>query len=234
MDLITQPGAPLTMSSREIAELTGKEHKHVLRDGENMLADLGLELKGYVQNWTHPQNGQTYRELILTKDLTITLVSGYSVEVRHRIVSRWLELEAKASPAAIDVRDIRQLAPLALQLVQVVQEQQAQLEAQAPKVAFAEQVAAAENDQTLTEVAKSLGVGPRKLFRFLRDKGILRRDNLPMQAHMERGRFRVVQSPYTDPKTGRKCTRAQTVVTARGITFVQQSLARGADGFLGA
>ncbi|WP_370558268.1 Rha family transcriptional regulator [Edwardsiella tarda] len=30
----------LTMSTREIAELTGKRHDHVLRDARNLLAEL--------------------------------------------------------------------------------------------------------------------------------------------------------------------------------------------------
>lgn len=29
----------------------------------------------------------------LPKDLTLTLVSGYNVQMRHRIITRWLELE---------------------------------------------------------------------------------------------------------------------------------------------
>lgn len=84
------------MSSREIAELTEKEHFHVMRDIRTMLKGLELAEEGYIQNWRHPQNGQTYEMFGLPKDLTITLVSGYNVQVRHRIVTRWMELEEKA------------------------------------------------------------------------------------------------------------------------------------------
>lgn len=95
-----------TMNSREIAELTGKEHKHVLRDIRSMLEQLSLDEQGYAQNLTDPQNGQRYPLLALPKDLTFTLMAGYSVPMRHRIVTRWQELErAAAAPTLPDFTD---------------------------------------------------------------------------------------------------------------------------------
>lgn len=94
------PHNPLTMSSREIAELCNKLHKNVMRDVKVMLDKLKLDDRGYAQNWTHPQNGQTYEEYALPKDLTLTLVAGYDVVLRKRIIDRWLELEDQATRAA--------------------------------------------------------------------------------------------------------------------------------------
>lgn len=86
------------MTSREIAEYTGKDHKHVLADIRNMLDQLGLTSADFSANlpdtYGRPQPG--FR---LPKDLTITLVSGYSVPMQHAIVTRWQELEAKQAPA---------------------------------------------------------------------------------------------------------------------------------------
>lgn len=81
------------MSSREIAELTGKEHFNVMRDIRSMLEALGMGVLSFEGTYVHPQNGVAYPEFNLPKDLTITLVSGYSVPMRHRIVTRWMELE---------------------------------------------------------------------------------------------------------------------------------------------
>lgn len=104
---LPQPQGQPTMSSREIAELTGKNHFDVLRDIRRML--VGLYGYGgssnFAETYTHPQNGQEYPEYRLPKDLTITLVSDYDVTMRHRIVTRWMELEAASTPrhrAALD------------------------------------------------------------------------------------------------------------------------------------
>lgn len=85
----------LTMSSREIAKLTEKEHKNVLRDIRKTLEELDINGLSFERVYLDAK-GEQRTEFLLPKDLTITLVSGYNVQVRHRIVTRWMELEEKA------------------------------------------------------------------------------------------------------------------------------------------
>lgn len=105
-----------TMSSREIAELTGKEHRNVLRDIRTMLTELYGEagLPSFEHTQINHQNGQSYPIFNLPKRETLILVSGYSVTMRARIIDRWQELEAhQARPepvAALSRMDILRLA----------------------------------------------------------------------------------------------------------------------------
>lgn len=88
------------MTSREIAELTAKRHDHVLRDIETMLRELGETSPQFwgelPDSYNRPQ-----RVALLSKELSITLVAGYNVQMRHAIVKRWQELEAGAGRAQI-------------------------------------------------------------------------------------------------------------------------------------
>ena len=86
----------LTMSSLEIAELTGKRHDNVMRDIQGMLGELGGVLS-FEDTYTNPQNGQSYPIFNLPKREALILVSGYSVVMRAKIIDRWQELEAKQS-----------------------------------------------------------------------------------------------------------------------------------------
>ena len=79
----------LTMSSLEIAELTGKRHDHVMADIVKMFKDLGDEggLLSLQDTYTNPQNGQKYKCYNLPKDLADLLLTKYKglSRVPHRI-----------------------------------------------------------------------------------------------------------------------------------------------------
>jgi hypothetical protein len=63
-----------------------------------MLSELELAEGGYLQNWIHPQNGQTYQEFALNRELTETLLTGYSAEMRAKIIDRGQELVVTGIP----------------------------------------------------------------------------------------------------------------------------------------
>lgn len=220
-----------TMTSREIAELTEKEHRHVLRDIETMFDQLEIAPEGYAHKWTHPQNKQEYRGYALPEDLTLTLVSGYSAKLRLRIINRWRELEA-AAPKAIDLSDPRALRAALLDYSERVIELSAKIEADAPKVEFAEIIRATEAVCHVGEIAKTLGFGRTKFFAKLRADSILMKNNLPYQKYVDKCYFTVIeQEPYTDSK-GVTHPTFTTMVTGAGQVFLQRKYGRRKDDYL--
>lgn len=103
------PDAPLTMSSREIAELTDKEHKNVLADIRKMLTELGkaaAEFSATAQVAGPNGSIRAIEVFELPKRETLVLVSGYSLTLRARIIDRWQELEdASTRPALPNFND---------------------------------------------------------------------------------------------------------------------------------
>lgn len=93
-----------TMSSREIAELSGKQHQHVSRDIRLMLASLGLDASSFGRIYIDG-SGREQNEFALPKRETLILVSGYDVQMRAKIIDRWQELEATATSSMISMPD---------------------------------------------------------------------------------------------------------------------------------
>lgn len=132
--LLTTGKAP-TMSSREIADLTNASHDNVLKTIRALVA-RGV-VSGNETPYVHPQNGQTYSEFLLSYRDTMVVVSGYSVELRARIIDRWQELEAQAAkPVELSTMDILQIAMESEKARLVAVEQ---LAIAAPKAAFVDQ-----------------------------------------------------------------------------------------------
>lgn len=90
---ISGTSCPLTMSSLEIAKLTGKDHKHVLTDIRSMLEGLEIEGAEFSAPYKMP-SGQNTTVFNLPKRECFILVSGYNLKLRAAIIDRWQELES--------------------------------------------------------------------------------------------------------------------------------------------
>lgn len=105
---ILNANAPLTMSSLEIAKLTGKDHKHVLADIRAMLE--GLEIEGAEFSAPHKMpSGQNTTLYNLPKRECFILVSGYNLKLRAAIIDRWQELEGAAPKPLSQIEQVRLL-----------------------------------------------------------------------------------------------------------------------------
>lgn len=85
-------GSMTQMTSREIAELTGKRHADVSRDIRVMFDDLQIDVSKSAHIYLDALNRQQ-TEYLLDQELTFTLVTGYSTKLRNAVIRRWLDLE---------------------------------------------------------------------------------------------------------------------------------------------
>lgn len=99
-EIVGMQGQEARMSSRVIAEITNKKHFNVTRDIKKMLEKLDLDIfkfEGiYLDN-----TGREQAEYLLNKELTLTLISGYSIPLRNKIIQRWQQLEEENQRVAL-------------------------------------------------------------------------------------------------------------------------------------
>lgn len=117
-----------TMSSLEIAELTGKDHAHILRDIRNMepawekvsKSKFGLATYKDAQGKDRPCYNLTKRECLY-------IATKFNDEARARLVLRWEELErSKQSKALTQAELILQMAQMNVENERRVRELEAQ------------------------------------------------------------------------------------------------------------
>lgn len=108
----------------------------------------------------------------------------------------------------------------------------AQIEHDRPKVEFANQVGGSLNSMSINNAAKVLGTGELRLFRWLRENRILMsggdHHNRPYQEYLDRGYFKVVESPWKSP-SGEQMKSEKTLVTAKGLTWIHRKMTEAGE-----
>jgi phage antirepressor YoqD-like protein len=222
MNILTQFQKQKTMSSREIAQLCEKEHRNVKRDCEVMFKGLQLDVLRFEHTFIDSMN-RNQIEYLLDEELTMTLVTGYNIVLRNRVIKRWKELEKQnTQPAELSRMDLIQLALQAEQENIVLRTQVAVLE---PKAQALDVIADTTNTYCIRECAKTIGIKESDLIKLLIDKKWVYRDSdrklQPHAQYVTNGVFTNRTSPViTNRNDGKERVFLHMRVTAFGLTRI--------------
>ncbi|WP_196251994.1 phage antirepressor KilAC domain-containing protein [Haemophilus influenzae] len=198
----------LTMSSREIAEITHKEHKNVLRVIRDLIEQ---NLVAQIEPLKFEYRNQWFDYYELNKRDTFVVVARLSPEFTAAVVDRWQALENRQKPTALIPQSFSEALMLAAQL-------QAEKERNAPKVAFVDHYVEVGTSKSFRETAKILKIPERALVnRLVEDKYLYRQSGvlLPYQSAHTKDLFTVKTGTA---EHGHNYT--QTRVTSKGIEFI--------------
>ena len=233
---VSNGAAQETMTSLELARVTGARHDNIKRGIERQSARGAFLLPPLEEEENNGKGPKTIGIYRIGKMESFAVVAHLCPEFTQRIIDRWQQLEderAASSRHAVTVPDFSDPAAMAeawaaqYRAAQAAEREVLQLEHKtardAPLVAFAEAVTESDGEIDIATMAKLLGTGSKRLFDFLREKRVLfkdgRGDNVPFQQHIDCGRFRVVEKDY-HVRVGIVVTSQKTVVTGKGQLFV--------------
>ena len=207
------------MTSLEIAELTGKQHKNLMRDIRNMepawvkIAGLKFELGSY-----EDANGQMRPCYRLTKTECLYIATKFNDEARARLVLRWQELELAEQER--QTAEVRKLEACVNQLEEI----NATLK---PKAEFTDAVLCSEDTLTVTQMAQDYGVGAVRFNRLLEALHIQHRVGgqwVLFAPHQGRGYVHSYTTYHTSSKDGYIRTQLFTRWTQLGRRFLYERL----------
>lgn len=205
------------MTSMEVAEITGKEHKHVMRD-IRVLLEQGVHESNFGLTFvirTLPNNAQRKDPCYnITKKGCLILASGYNALLREKIIDRWEELETKERQ---NVPALPQTYLEALKALVLSEEQKQVLalenESMKPKADYFDTLVERGSNLNLRDTAKMIGVSERFFIEYLLLNGYLYRDAKrklkPIAKYV--GKYFVLKEWARGENTG-----SQTLVTVEG------------------
>lgn len=228
-----------TMTSLEIAEVTGKRHDSILRDIRNILSQ-GVDAHNFVETSYTDKSNRQQKCYTLTKKGCLILASGYDVILREKIINRWEELETKDRNKYQVPKSFAEALMLAAKQQEQIEEQQRQLEATSkeivelngaiaemePKVTYVDMILASKETVTTTQIAQDYGQSAKSFNVLLRNFGVQHKVGGQWVLYAKHLPFGYVQSD-TFPivhKNGTNGTVRHTKWTQKGRLFLYEEL----------
>lgn len=208
----------ISITSRQIAEITNKKHSHIKRDIEVALKeDVSKFGRIYFDSMSRKQT-----EYLLPKNIALGIVSGYSFDLRMKIINRLEELENQKKTLALPQNYIEALEALTKSEKEKVQLQHNIQEKDKVILAVAD-LNIKSGEVTIGDFSKNIAIpnlGQNNMYKWLKGRGFLTMDRRPYQPYVERGYF--VRRPSAEKINGEY--RYTTYLTAKGTVWLAKIL----------
>lgn len=227
MQQLMQVSNTLTMTSEQLCELLGYEHKE-FRKKANAMAGAGL-LEFREESSLNPLGGRPRLVMRFDKRNSLVIAAKLNDRLLAAVVDRWIELEQASQPV------IPRTLPEALRLAADLAEQNNHLrlvvQEQAPKVQALERISEARGTLCLTDAAKHLGVRRKDLLAWMREnRWIYRREgSARWVAYQPREVAGLLEHRVTVigvEDSGDQRLASQVRVTPKGLAVLAQKLGR--------
>ena len=233
----------VVVSSRDVAENFGKQHKNVLRAIDDLVAQNSA-----TQNMFNEQvreyHGQDFRYYYMNRDGFSLLVMGFTgaeaIEWKLKYIEAFNSMEKKLkNPLALpNFSNPAEAARAWADEFEKRKQAEQLIEAQKPKVIFAEAVSASKTSILVGELAKILRgngvpIGQRRFFQWLRENGYLIKRkgtdyNMPTQRSMELGLFEIKEGSYVNGDGVNVITKTPKITGKGQNYFINKFLKEGA------
>lgn len=170
MNQLITLSASMTMGTKEIADLLGKNHSDIKRSAERLFEAGAIgDGQPMAEREFKTEMGNSYIEYLLGKIDSITLVAQNCPKFTASLVKRWDELENGAKPQIPQTyaAALLEAGRLALELEQ----SQQQLALAAPKADVFDRVIERDTLLNATQVAQQIGMSAIKMNRKLDELG---------------------------------------------------------------
>lgn len=161
------------MSSREIADMTGKAHADLLKAIRKMeiawskINGGNFSLVNYVDT-----KGEKRPEYQLTKKECLYIATKFNDEARAILINRWEELELDSFKPQSDAVVLMNAFQI---LNNMVQEQQKEIAQLTPKADYTDKIVSSQSYFSPTQVGAVFGMTAKALNKFLLENNIIRK-----------------------------------------------------------
>lgn len=236
--VISEIANECVLDSRRVAEMIGKTHAHLCRDIDGYIAVMSQNPKldsdkFFIKQTYTAGTGKQYKRYDITKMGCEMVANKLTGQKGIMFTAKYVEIFNKMAEQIIEERTdsymITDPVKRAKKWIEEETERQklrAENKEMLPKAQFYDTVANTESLFSMADVAKTLdmGIGRNKLFAFLRNKGILDKDNHPYQKYVDAGYLRLVENHCKagDNDVVYKCT----YVKQKGIDYIRKILSK--------